>query len=124
MLVYAGRRWIGSGAGVPGLVRERSFLYNTAFCERTVLAVLCFLYAAYYGMDFLTRRRHRYMYTSMGCPHGTGGILFPLSLRLLELIRTVGVEDTLRWTELQAQHAEKLLNHIGGIAWHRGPGSA
>lgn len=80
---YAGRPWISSGAAVPGLVRKRSFLYNTVLAEGTLLALFWFLHAAYVGMGFVTKCRHRYMYTGMGRPHGTSGILLLLPLRLV-----------------------------------------
>lgn len=120
-MAFAGWRWIGSGAGVPELVREQAFFHNTVLAECAVLAVLCLLHAAFYGMGFFTRSRPRYMYTRMGPSHGTCDTLYLLAPRLVELIRTVGVEDILRGTESQAQHAEKILNRIGGTARYLEP---
>lgn len=118
-MAYAGQRWIGRGAGVPGLLREQPFLHSTLLARWAVLALLCFLHAAYCRMGFFTRCSHRYMYIRMDRPHSTCGILVLVPPRLVEQKRPVGVEDILRATEFQKQHAEKLLDHIGGTAWHQ-----
>lgn len=54
-------------------------------------------------------------------PPGSQGILISLFFRLMDLIRTVGVQDVLRWIAFPSKHGHKLLERIGKVTWQRTP---
>lgn len=54
-------------------------------------------------------------------PHSTERALFPLSLRLLDLIQTVRVMDILQRTVQQVETVHELLDRTGRGEWRRTP---
>lgn len=73
-------------------------------------------------MHFFIKCRDKRLYSRQARPLGTEGILFYLPCRLVDPIRTVGVDDILQGTEFPVAQSSALLSSIGVVDLSRTPG--
>lgn len=67
-------------------------------------------------MEFFTKCRDGRLCSRMTRPVGTGGVLFPLLLRLVDLFQTTGVEENLQGTALHAENAHEIRDRIKKVS--------
>lgn len=77
------------------------------------------LNVAYFSTGFCTRTSDIHLYGRRERPGRTERILFPLSVRLVDLIRMDGVEYIFRATTFETKHGHELLNFTDRINWRR-----
>lgn len=118
------RRRIATTRDSPAWAQERVFLPNILFFAWPVLGLLCLLHAAYIRKDFSTKCHYEHLYSLLERPPGTRRGLFSLSLRLMTLVRTLGVEKIPRRASFYAELAHELLDGSGSGKWQRTPGFA
>ena len=118
VMAYVAARWMPHGlAWTFPTPQSRRLVDAILLSEWAVLTLLYFLNTARGGLPFFTKSPDPRLALRSREKHSNRGLLFRLAPRLIQLIRSVGVDAILEGTSFEADTAEALLDFSENLDW-------